>query len=71
LAKAHQEQTIASNWIEAHQKSDDPNTPVPQLASPRPSASPAKPNDIWVKTKECNSLETKNKKTGADHTNFH
>jgi hypothetical protein len=51
LAKAHQEQAIASNWIEAHQKSEDPNTPTPLLASPSPSAAPAKSNDIWVNTK--------------------
>jgi len=51
LAKAHQEQTIASNWIEAHQKSADPNTPSPQLASPTPSESPLNPDDVWVNTK--------------------
>ena len=51
LAKAHQEQAIASNWIEAHQKSADPNTPSPQLASPIPSESPLNPDDVWVNTK--------------------
>jgi micrococcal nuclease len=51
LAKAHQEQTIASNWIEAHQKPGDPNTPNPELASPSPSASPLNPDDVWVNTK--------------------
>jgi micrococcal nuclease len=51
LAKAHQEQTIASNWIEAHQKSADSNTPSPQLASPAPSESPLNPDDVWVNTK--------------------
>jgi micrococcal nuclease len=51
LAKAHQEQTIASNWIEAHQKSADPNTASPQLASPTPSESPLNPDDVWVNTK--------------------
>ena len=39
LAKAHQEQTIASNWIEAHQKQIVPNTPSPQRAPPSPSES--------------------------------
>jgi micrococcal nuclease len=51
LAKAHQEQTIASNWIEAHQKPLDPNTPSPQLASPSPSAYPVNSDDVWVNTK--------------------
>jgi endonuclease YncB( thermonuclease family) len=51
LAKAHQEQAIASNWIEAHQKSADPNTPSPRLASPIPSESPLNPDDVWVNTK--------------------
>ena len=40
LAKAHQEQTIASNWIEAHKKPLDANTPSAQLAPPSPLASP-------------------------------
>jgi micrococcal nuclease len=51
LAKAHQEQAIASNWIEAHQKSADPNTPSPQLGSPPPSGAPLNPDDVWVNTK--------------------
>jgi hypothetical protein len=51
LVKAHQEQTIASNWIEAHQRSADPNTSSPQLASPTPSESPLNPDDVWVNTK--------------------
>ena len=51
LVKAHQEQTVASNWIEAHQKSADPSTPIPQLASPSPLASPVNPDDVWVNTK--------------------
>jgi micrococcal nuclease len=52
LAKARQEQTIASNWIEAHQRSADPNTPSPRLASPAtPSESPLNPDDVWVNTK--------------------
>ncbi len=51
LAKAHQEQTIASNWIEAHQKLADPNTPSPQLALPTPSESPLNLDDVWVNTK--------------------
>jgi endonuclease YncB( thermonuclease family) len=51
LAKAHQEQAIASNWIEAHQKSAVPNTPMPQLASPTPSESPLNLDDVWVNTK--------------------
>jgi hypothetical protein len=41
LAKAH----------EAHQMSDDPNTPSPQLASPSPSASPVNSDDVWVNIK--------------------
>lgn len=36
LAKAHQEQTVATNWIEAHQKSAEPIIPSSQLASPSP-----------------------------------
>jgi endonuclease YncB( thermonuclease family) len=51
LAKAHQEQAIASNWIEAHQKSVDPNTPSAQLASPSPSELPLNSDDVWVNTK--------------------
>jgi endonuclease YncB( thermonuclease family) len=34
LAKAHQEQVIASNWIEADPKQIDPNRSIPQLAAP-------------------------------------
>jgi micrococcal nuclease len=51
LAKARQEQTIASNWIEAHQKQIDPNTPSPQLALPSPLASPVDSDDVWLNTK--------------------
>jgi hypothetical protein len=51
LAKAHQEQNIASNWIESHKKRTNPNTPIPQLASPSPSASPVNSDDVWVNTK--------------------
>jgi micrococcal nuclease len=51
LAKAHQEQTIATNWIDAHQKSGDPNTPSSQLASPSPLVSPLNADDVWVNTK--------------------
>jgi micrococcal nuclease len=51
LAKAHQEQTIASNWIEAHQKQTDPSTPIPQLAPSSASALPLNPDDVWVNTK--------------------
>jgi hypothetical protein len=51
LAKAHQAEKIASNWIEAHEKQIDPNTPIPQLASPSPSASPVNSDDVWVNTK--------------------
>jgi hypothetical protein len=51
LAKAHQEQVIASNWIEAHQKDVDPNTPTPQFASSSPSSSPVNSDDVWVNIK--------------------
>jgi micrococcal nuclease len=51
LVKAHQEQAIATNWIAAHQKSDDPNTPIPQLTSPSSSAAPENSDDVWVNTK--------------------
>ena len=51
LVKAHQEQAVASNWIEAHQKQIDPNIPSPQLASPSPLASSQNPDDVWVNTK--------------------
>jgi micrococcal nuclease len=51
LAKAHREETIASNWIESQHKPIDPNQPDPQLASPVPSESPLKPDDVWVNTK--------------------
>jgi endonuclease YncB( thermonuclease family) len=51
LARAHQQQTIASKWIEAHQKSADPNAPSPQFASPTPSELSLNPDDVWVNTK--------------------
>jgi micrococcal nuclease len=51
LAKAHQEQTIASNWIEAHQKSADASTPSLQLAPPTLPESPLNSDDVWVNTK--------------------
>jgi micrococcal nuclease len=51
LAKAHQEQAIVSDWIEAHQKSADPNIPNSQFASPSPSALPLDADDVWVNTK--------------------
>jgi Staphylococcal nuclease homologue len=51
LAKARQEQTIASNWMEGHQKSANPNIPIPQLASPSPLATPVNSADVWVNTK--------------------
>ena len=45
LAKADQQQTIASNWIEGHQKNVDPNLSNLQFASP------LNPADVWVNTK--------------------
>jgi micrococcal nuclease len=51
LAKAHQEQTIASNWIEAHQKPVDANTPSLHLAPPTLPESPLNSDDVWVNTK--------------------
>jgi hypothetical protein len=51
LAKAGQQQAIASNWIEAHQKQIDPNTPIAQLALPSPLASPVNSDDVWVNTR--------------------
>jgi micrococcal nuclease len=52
LTKAHQEEAIASNWIEAQQqKSADPNKPNPQVASPSPSELPLNSDDVWVNTK--------------------
>ena len=50
LAKANEQQTIASNWTKAHRKSGDPNSP----SSPEPSIaskSPLSPDDVWVNTK--------------------
>jgi micrococcal nuclease len=41
---------IFRDLAKAHQKSDNPNTPNPQLASPS-AWSPVKPNDVWVNTK--------------------
>jgi micrococcal nuclease len=49
LAKAHQGQTIASKWIEGHQKSADPNKSSSELASPSPSASPVNSDDVCAK----------------------
>jgi micrococcal nuclease len=51
LAKAHQEQMVATNWIEVHQKSAEPIIPSSQLASPSPSASAVNPDAVWVNTK--------------------
>jgi hypothetical protein len=51
LAKAGQQRAIVSNWIEAYQNSDDPNTTSPQLISPSQLASPVNPDDVWVNTK--------------------
>jgi hypothetical protein len=50
LAKANQEQAIASNWIEAHPKSADPNSSSSRLASPAASV-PLNTDDVWVNTK--------------------
>jgi endonuclease YncB( thermonuclease family) len=47
LAKAHQEQAIVTNWIEAHQ---NPNPPGSLVASPDASV-PLSPDDVWVNTK--------------------
>jgi hypothetical protein len=41
----------ASNWIEANQKQIDPNTPILQLASPGPLASPVNTDDVWINIK--------------------
>jgi hypothetical protein len=51
LAKANQQQTIASNWMEGHQKSADSNSPSSRLATPTASESPLSPDDVWVNTK--------------------
>ena len=50
LAKANEQQTIASNWIKAHRKSADSSScscPAPPIAS----KSPLSPDDVWVNTK--------------------
>ena len=49
--KSNQEQSIASNWIEAHQKNVDPNSPSSQIATPTTLESPQSPDDVWVNTK--------------------
>jgi endonuclease YncB( thermonuclease family) len=51
LAKANQEQAIASNWLAAHPKQIDPNTPSSRLASPNASELPLNPDEVWVNTK--------------------
>ena len=51
LAKANHEQKIASNWIEAHQKSVDPNSPGSRPPPPTGSESPLNAEDVWVNTK--------------------
>jgi hypothetical protein len=48
LAKANEQQTIASNWIKAHRKSADSSSrPAPPIAS----KSPLSPDDVRVNTK--------------------
>jgi hypothetical protein len=47
-AKAHQEQAIASNWMEAHQRHIDPNS---SLTSPTPLELPLSPDEVWANTK--------------------
>jgi len=51
LAKANEQQTIASNWIKAHRKSADPNSPSSGPAPPIASKSPLSADDVWVNTK--------------------
>jgi hypothetical protein len=51
LVKAHQQQTTASNWIEAHQQQVDPNQPASGLAPPVSAESPPDSDQIWVNTK--------------------
>ena len=51
LAKASEQQTIASDWIKAHRKSADPNSPSSRPEPPIASKSPLSQDDVWVNTK--------------------
>ncbi len=51
VAKADQEQAVASSWTEAHQSHAELNSPSSRLVSPTPSKLPQNPDDVWVNTK--------------------
>jgi hypothetical protein len=55
-AKAHQEQAIASNWMEAHQRHIDPNS---SLTSPTPLELPLSPDEVWANIQKRKVLESR------------
>jgi hypothetical protein len=53
------QQAIASNWIEAYKKYVSPNPPLSRLSAPTAAESPLNPDEVWVKHKEREVLETR------------